>query len=155
MRSRVPGQVTGMHAYASMDSEEVRHRCPAEGCGWGLRILFDINVAHHDLPTWVDVIAEKVRGVVNVFLRDTKLARWRTVTFSACRGHRDTDELISFIEVGALLREIYLYAGLASDFVSISIRNVVPASKKRIEVRRSRRGRAIGNATRQKNRTRR
>jgi len=63
MRSRVPGQVTTVHTYASMDSEEIRNRCPAEDCARRLSILFDINVAHHDLPTWVDVIAVKVRGI--------------------------------------------------------------------------------------------
>jgi hypothetical protein len=54
--------------------------------------------------------------------------------------------LIASIEIGALLREIYLYAGLASDFVSIPIRNVVPASKKRIQVRISGRGIAVSGA---------
>jgi hypothetical protein len=121
----IAGQITGVHADASMDSEEVWHCCSPEDCSPGSGVFVGLYVLSHDLPVLVDVISVKARDVLSVFLNDSELTGRRIVTLSTGRDDWNTDDLIAFIEISPLLIEIDHYPGLAFGARSVPIENFV------------------------------
>ena len=95
-----------MHSDSTDDPHEERHWRSTKARSGRTRVLLYVNIFDNNISRAVYVVAVKIRGVVEILLRDFEISRRGIEALASAGNRRDADQFPALVERGGLLGEI-------------------------------------------------